>query len=484
MQPINYLQNIPDPFAQAIAGMQLGETYAAQQQKDEQARQLALAKQQQIAQQMQQQELIAIERDRFLANPKPTMRDAMKFASLLPKDQADAIRPYIEGVSKEQQQNVLRFNGQVLSALQTNPPTGIKLLRERAAAERAGGDEQEAALYERMAETAETQGAETAFKGLTYIIASMPGAKEMFENVDKTLSTTRLEAQAPAELREKLAKATEAETKALVAVQTAPDDVSKAKALREYEQAKATNETVKAKYAEQVTLEDLKKKAADLKLTAAQTNQALATTRKLGQETQKAALELAALQATGGRDPAKTFEQEEKIRKEWQGRSKAYGELGTIYNNIKSSAESKSGQGDIALITGFMKMLDPSSVVRETEFATARDTAGTFDNLKNLLKKAESGQFLQPNQRLEFVNLSKQYLAAAQKKAEEDKKALGVVVKNYRLNPENVFGPETEPATPATLPTSATVSGVTYSRPASFTDAQWSDYLKANKVIQ
>jgi len=210
VQPINYFQGVQDPFAQAIAGMQLGETYAANQRAQEQAQQLAIAKQQQLAQQMQQQQQIATARDTFLANPKPTMRDALTFASILPRDQADAIRPYIEGVGKEQQQGVLRFNGQVLSALQTDPPAGIRLLRERALAERTSGDEQEASLYERMAETAEKQGPEVAFKGLTYIIASMPGAKEMFENIDKNLSTARLEELRSSVLAEAVAKAKKA----------------------------------------------------------------------------------------------------------------------------------------------------------------------------------------------------------------------------------------------------------------------------------
>ena len=71
---------------------------------------------------------------------------------------------------------------------------------------------------------------------------------------------------------------------------------------------------------------------------------------------------------------------------------------------------------------------------------------------------------------------------SAQKKAGDDKKALGVVVKNYKLNPENVFGPEEKTAAP--LPTNATIGGVNYPRPANFTDAQWGDYLKANGVIQ
>jgi len=210
VQPINYFQGVQDPFAQALAGMQLGETYAANQQAQQQAQQLAIAKQQQLAQQMQQQQQIATARDTFLANPKPTMRDALTFASILPRDQADAIRPYIEGVGKEQQQGVLRFNGQVLSALQTDPPAGIRLLRERALAERTSGDEQEASLYERMADTAEKQGPEVAFKGLTYIIASMPGAKEMFENIDKNLSTARLEELRLSVLAEAVAKAKKA----------------------------------------------------------------------------------------------------------------------------------------------------------------------------------------------------------------------------------------------------------------------------------
>jgi len=40
------------------------------------------------------------------------------------------------------------------------------------------------------------------------------------------------------------------------------------------------------------------------------------------------------------------------------------------------------------------------------------------------------------------VNLAQQYLNAAKKKADQDKKDLRVVVDNYKLNPENVFGAE------------------------------------------
>jgi hypothetical protein len=209
----------------------------------------------------------------------------------------------------------------------------------------------------------------------------------------------------------------------------------------------------------------------------------LATTRKLGTETQKAALELQAIKDGVG-DPKERFAQEEKIRKEWQGRSKMYGELQGTFSTLKASADSANGPGDIALITGFMKMLDPGSVVRETEFATARDTAGLFMQLQNRLQKAQNGQLLSPEQRKEYVALSQKYLDAAQTRAAQERKDLGIVVKNYNLNPQNVFGAETAPTQPPALPASATIGGKTYPRPAWFTDAQWRDYLKANGVIQ
>jgi hypothetical protein len=260
-----------------------------------------------------------------------------------------------------------------------------------------------------------------------------------------------------AKIRQEKAAADEALAKANVAVATAPDAIAKAAAEKEFERAKAEKEKIDAQFARQNALADLDKKAADLGLTKAQKDQVLAQTKKLGEETAKITLELAALKASGGIDPAKKFEQEEKLRKEYIGRTKVYGELGTTYQNMKSSADAKTGPGDIALITGFMKMLDPGSVVRETEFATARDTSGLYERLRNQVTSLQSGQLfsLDSKQRQEYVTLAKQYLDSAQKKAGEDKKALGVVVKNYSLNPDNVFGPE------ATAPPAAGQRNVT-----------------------
>jgi hypothetical protein len=263
------------------------------------------------------------------------------------------------------------------------------------------------------------------------------------DRFEKSVKARTTAATASSVVTEAIAKSEQAVSDAQIklAMATNAEEVEAAKTALAVAQARKAQ--VDAQYAEKTVLADLKKKAADLGLTQAQTGSALAQTKKLGVETQKAALDLEALKATGGIDPEKKFAQEEKIRKEYQGRTKVFGELQGTFNTLQASSESANGPGDIALITGFMKMLDPGSVVRETEFATARDTAGLFTQLQNRLEKAQNGQLLSPAQRKEYVSLAQKYLDSAQKKADEDKKALGVVVKNYRLNPENVFGPAT-----------------------------------------
>jgi len=441
VRPIDYTVDVQSPFESALGGFKLGagvaEIQATQQRRELERRALEQA-------QTAQTELANL-----FKNPNATATDYARVTAFLPKDQAATVLSGFEAQTKEQQQNTLRQGTQVYTAIKSgNLPVAEMQLKEQATALRNSGREKEAQGYDDLSNLIRLNptGAQTT---IALTIAGLPGGKDFLDNADKTLSTQRAEALQPSALKEAGAKAeqavTEAQTKVAdlrIKLQNEPIEAERLIIKRDLELAQANEAKVKEKYAEQITLADIKKKAADLGLTNAQTSQALAQTKKLGAEIQKATLELSALQATGGVDPDKKFTQEEKIRKEWQGRSKVYGELDGIYSNLKASANAQTGPGDIALITGFMKMLDPGSVVRETEFATARDTAGLFERLANQATKIQSGQLfsLDSKQRGEYVALAKQYLDAAQKKAEQEKKDLNIVVKNYKLNPENVFG--------------------------------------------
>jgi hypothetical protein len=447
VQPFNYIIPQADPFAGVLQGLKLGasaqQMEAAREQTQAQTA-LRVAQEREIQAKLAAQNRLATAADSLLGKIRGGMATESDFAEyrlIAPKDQSEAAAKVFEGMSKTQQQNALSFGTQVMAALgSTDPQIGIAMLEERAAAEREKNP-QMAQAWETVAKLAKLDPANGIFAAGA-AMAGLPGSKEAIEGWQKTQEERRASRMEPSVLKEAAAKADKAVADAITAQATATNAPERAAADAALARAQADKAKVDAKFAEQNVLADLKKKAADLGLTQAQTNSAIAQTRKLGVETATAALQLEALKATGGVDPQKKFDQEEKIRKEWQARSKVYGDLSGTFSNIQASAGAKTGPGDIALITGFMKMLDPGSVVRETEFATARDTAGLFDRLANQAQKLQSGQIfsLDSKQRQEYVTLAKQYLDAAQKKADQEKKDLGVVVKNYALNPENVFG--------------------------------------------
>jgi hypothetical protein len=455
--PINYAVDVQSPFEAALGGFKMG-SVVAEAEAARAARERAQAAQRELT--------------NLFKNPNATSADYARVTAFLPKDQASIVLQGFEAQTKEQQQNTLRLGTQVYTAIKSgNLPVAQMRLQEKAEALRNSGREKDAQGYDDLSNLIRLNPTNAqAIIGLN--IAGLPGGKDFLDNADKALSTIRAESEAPSRLTEVRANANKAVTDSQLKVQElrakleAEPDVALQRQLKtELDQAQvderralATKAQVDAKFAERNVAQELKNKAATLGLTEAQTASAIAQGKKLDEESKKIVLELEALRASGGVDPAKKFEQEEKLRKEFQARTKVYGELGSTFSNLQASAQAKTGPGDIALITGFMKMLDPGSVVRETEFAVARDTAGLFDRLANQVQKLQSGQLFELNskQRQEYVDLARQYLGAAQKKAADDKNALGVVVKNYRLNPENVFGPETtQTAAPSPAPASA-----------------------------
>jgi len=470
---VDYNIDVQTPFQAAVQGLQFAagrETLeAARTQRDveAQARQTALAQQQQFQTGL----------NTFFRKP-PAERNFDELSQLMigaNKQQFDALKNIGDTMSTERKEASQKFVAQGLLALEAKPELFQTMVTERISAET---DPNQKRALETVQQIAQTDPKRAGM--LLEELGAATFGKNWYEGITSARAERRTEAEAPFKLSQAIAVADKAIADATTALATATNAPEKAAAESLLARANADKANIEAKYAEGVAKDAILKRAADLGLTNAQRGSALAQTNKLGIESKKAALELEALKATGGVDPAKKFDQEDKLRKEYQGRTKVYGELGSTFNNIQSSANANTGPGDIALITGFMKMLDPGSVVRETEFATARDTAGLFENLRNQAQKLKSGQLfsLDSKQRKEYVDLAKQYLDSAQKKAGEDKKALGVVVKNYKLNADNVFGPEAAaPATPS--PNSVIVNGQTFNRPATFTDAQWSAYKQS-----
>lgn len=106
------------------------------------------------------------------------------------------------------------------------------------------------------------------------------------------------------------------------------------------------------------------------------------------------------------------------------------------YERIETGAELASGPGDLAMLFGYMKMLDPTSVVRETEFANAESALGYAQRILNIPSKFLQGTRLTEEGRQFYVTAAQRLY---QTKEVQYEKAL-----NFYSNQLNTFGIPTD----------------------------------------
>lgn len=128
----------------------------------------------------------------------------------------------------------------------------------------------------------------------------------------------------------------------------------------------------------------------------------------------------------GAPDPKEQFGYEKDLAAQYSGQDapKTYQAVRNGYERVRASAEANSGPGDISMIFAYMKMLDPTSVVREGEFATAENAGGVGAQVTNLYNRMLSGERLTPE-------LRQQFLAAADQLYAETRSNLSDINKQY-----------------------------------------------------
>jgi len=106
------------------------------------------------------------------------------------------------------------------------------------------------------------------------------------------------------------------------------------------------------------------------------------------------------------------------FRKEFDALSKDFRVSRDSFNRVQASAQDPSAAGDLALIFNFMKVLDPGSVVRESEFANAAASGAFGERVKAAGLKILNGERLSPVVRADFLNRAGR-LFEKQKKTQE-----------------------------------------------------------------
>ena len=136
---------------------------------------------------------------------------------------------------------------------------------------------------------------------------------------------------------------------------------------------------------------------------------------------------------------ARSFTQENALRDDFEKQVKDQRiSLGT-YPQIEAALTGPAtAASDMRAIFRYMKMLDPTSVVREGEYATARNATGVPSQIANLYNKVLTGVVLTPAQRVDFLKQAKSERDTALNYFNERANEFKARARTYGLDPENV----------------------------------------------
>ena len=98
------------------------------------------------------------------------------------------------------------------------------------------------------------------------------------------------------------------------------------------------------------------------------------------------------------------FKNSNTLRAALERESKTFVETRAAYERVKASADKPNAAGDLALIFNYMKILDPGSVVRESEFRAAAKAGAFGEIIEAQINKVLTGEMLADSQRKNFVD--------------------------------------------------------------------------------
>lgn len=127
-----------------------------------------------------------------------------------------------------------------------------------------------------------------------------------------------------------------------------------------------------------------------------------------------------------------------QLRNDWLGNqtTKHSQTIKEAYDKINSATPNAAG--DMGLVFGYMKILDPNSTVREGEYANASNTTGVAGKVYQLWNKVKDGQILTPQQRAQFKAEAAKIYAAQQQSQSKLDNQFGDLADRYELPREEI----------------------------------------------
>jgi len=140
----------------------------------------------------------------------------------------------------------------------------------------------------------------------------------------------------------------------------------------------------------------------------------------------------------------KGFDNTLKLRGDFRSEPvyKAHQEMQSAYAQIRQSLKQASPAGDLAGATKIMKLLDPGSVVRESELGMAMAASGLMDRVQNYASMVMSGTTLTPTQRADFQKLADALYSESVNQYNAKRGEYRGIVERNGLNEADVLGSE------------------------------------------
>lgn len=143
--------------------------------------------------------------------------------------------------------------------------------------------------------------------------------------------------------------------------------------------------------------------------------------------------------------PPPEFKGEDDLRRDYNKHptTQYTNKVETAYAAVKSATPTPAG--DLSLIFQFMKMLDPTSAVKEGEFANAQNAASVPDRVRNQYNKVMNGERLNDDQRKGFTTEAEALMTAQRGRQIEVDDYYSGLAKKRKLDPSSVVMPGAKP---------------------------------------
>lgn len=110
---------------------------------------------------------------------------------------------------------------------------------------------------------------------------------------------------------------------------------------------------------------------------------------------------------------------EDKMLDDFARDTKDFAAMDDAYHKMVSARGAKTPQSDMALMYSYVRMLDPGSVVREGEYATAANAASVPERVRSAYNKVVGGGLLSDSQRDGFIQAATRVRSSVEPRRQE-----------------------------------------------------------------